>query len=458
LPRALDHGIWRSADFLGDGSLKGCLWLFRQRSGLTHGGLACYCIHDTGLNEFIGGKNKYPKEREVTRYRIVIAGAGIGGLTAAANLLKAGHDVTIFEQASELSEVGAGLQLSANATHVLHHLGLGAPLAKVGVRPGAYVFRLHDTGEEIHRFALSDEHEQLHGAPYYQVHRADVHTLLAAKVLDLRRDAIRLNCRVVGFDESGDNVRLRLADGSIVQGDLLVGADGLKSVICQQIAGNVPATYTGDAAWRITVPVERLPQDFMEQVMMVWMGPGRHVVAYYLRAGALLNFVGLVETDEVSEESWTAKFPWERFKADFQGWHADVRTIIDAADKEGCYRWSLYYRRAIRNWSTRRATLLGDAVHPTLPYLAQGACMAIEDGAVLTRALDQADSIPDALQLYQRNRVDRTVRIVNQSTANRMLFHLRTVDEIRALFAKRDEGADRNAWLYSYNPLTVKLV
>jgi salicylate hydroxylase len=410
------------------------------------------------LNEFIGGKNKYPKEPEVTRYRIVIAGAGIGGLTAAANLLKAGHDVTIFEQASELSEVGAGLQLSANATHVLHHLGLGAPLAKVGVRPGAYVFRLHDTGEEIHRFALSDEHEQLHGAPYYQVHRADVHTLLAAKVLELRRDAIRLNCRVVGFDESGDDVTLRLADGSIVQGDLLVGADGLKSVICQQIVGNVPATYTGDAAWRITVPLERLPQEFMEQVMMVWMGPGRHVVAYYLRAGTLLNFVGLVETDEVSEESWTAKFPWERFKADFQGWHADVRTIIDAADKEGCYRWSLYYRPAIRNWSTRRATLLGDAVHPTLPYLAQGACMAIEDGAVLTRALDQADSIPDALQLYQRNRVDRTVRIVNQSTANRMLFHLRTVDEIRASFAKRNEGADRNAWLYSYNPLTVKLV
>jgi salicylate hydroxylase len=118
----------------------------------------------------------------------------------------------------------------------------------------------------------------------------------------------------------------------------------------------------------------------------------------------------------------------------------------------------LHYRPAITNWSTRRATLLGDSVHPTLPYLAQGACMAIEDGAVLTRALDHADSIPDALQLYQRNRVDRTVRIVNQSTANRALFHLRTVDGIRASFAKRDEGADRNAWLYSYNPLTVELI
>jgi salicylate hydroxylase len=394
----------------------------------------------------------------VTKHKIVIAGAGIGGLTAGVSLLQAGHDVTIFEQAAELSEIGAGLQLSANATHVLHHLGLRTALAEVGVRPGAYVFRLHDSGEEIHRFALSDEHEKLHGAPYYQVHRADVHTLLAAKVRDLKRDAIRLNCRVIGFEESSGDVKLGLADGGTVQGDLLIGADGLKSVICQQLNGNISATYTGDAAWRITVPIEHLPQNFMEQVMMVWMGPGRHVVAYYLRGGALLNFVGLVETDEVSEESWTAKFPWERFKADFVGWHADVQTIIDAADREGCYRWSLHYRPTIRNWTTPRAALLGDAVHPTLPYLAQGACMAIEDGAVLTRALDQTDSIADALQLYQRNRVDRTVRIVNQSTANRTLFHLRTVDEIRASFANRDEGADRNAWLYSYNPLTVKLV
>jgi salicylate hydroxylase len=394
----------------------------------------------------------------VTRHRILIAGAGIGGLTAGACLLKAGHDVTIFEQAPELSEVGAGLQLSANATHVLHHLGLGPALAAVGVRPGAYVFRLHDTGEEIQRFALSDEHEKLHGAPYYQVHRADVHSLLAAKVLELKPHAIQLNCRVVSFEENGHGAKLRLSDGTFVHGDLLIGGDGLKSVICQQIVGNVPATYTGDAAWRVTVPVECLPRNFMEPVMMVWMGPGRHVVTYYLRAGALLNFVGLVETDEVSEESWTAKFPWERFKADFAGWHADIQTVIDAADREGCYRWSLHYRPAIRNWSTRRATLLGDAVHPTLPYLAQGACMAIEDGAVLARALDQMGSIADALQLYQRNRVDRAERIVNQSTANRTLFHLRTVDEIRASFAKRDEGADRNAWLYSYNPLTVPLV
>src|SRR4029453_15445195 len=154
-------------------------------------------------------------------------------------------------------------------------------------------------------------------------------------------------------DGSRGSVKPCLADCTIVHGDLLIGADGLKSVICQQINGNIPATYTGDAAWRITVPVERLPQNFMEPVMMVWMGPGRHVVAYYLRAGAILNFVGLGGPVKCSEECGTAKFPWERFKEDFQGWHADVQTIIDAADREGCYRWSLHYRPAIRNWSTR---------------------------------------------------------------------------------------------------------
>jgi len=253
--------------------------------------------------------------------KILIAGAGLGGLTAACCLMKAGYDVDIHEQAPELSEVGAGIQVSANAMHVLNHLGLGAAISAVAVRPGAYVFRAFDSGEVIDRFALSDEHERLHGAPYNQLHRADLHDLLAARARELKPDVVHLDHRVVGFEEEDDGVRLNFADGSSARGDLLIGADGLKSVVRTQMVGEIPASYTGDGAWRVTVPTERLPENFLGQVMSVFMGPGRHVVCYYLRGGALLNFVGIVETDEVSEESWTARFPWEKFKADFTGWY-----------------------------------------------------------------------------------------------------------------------------------------
>ena len=393
---------------------------------------------------------------QMKTYRILIAGAGIGGLSAASCLMKAGHQVEIHEQAPQLGEVGAGIQVSANAMHVLRHLGLEDAITAVGVRPEAYVFRLHDTGEVIQRFSLSQE--ELHGAPYTQLHRADLHDLLAARARELDRNVVRLNHKVTGFTESADGVELSFADGTSARGDMLIGADGLKSVVRAQMFGAAPATYTGDAAWRAVVPTERLPKDLLEQVMSVFMGPDGHVVCYYLRDGTLLNFVGIVETDEVSEESWTVKLPWEELKAQYRGWHPALQTVIDAADKDQCYRWSLFNRPPIREWSTERVTLLGDAAHPTLPYLAQGAAMSIEDGAVLTRALGMRDSIADALQLYQRNRVDRTAKIVLQSNANRELFHLRSEAEIRARFSKKDEGDDRNSWLYSYNPLTVELI
>ncbi len=394
----------------------------------------------------------------MTSHKILIAGAGIGGVAAAACLLKAGFDVEISEQAPELGEVGAGSQLSANAMHVLNDLGLGGPISAMSVRPAAYVFRLFDTAEIIQEFSLAEDHERQHRAPYNQIHRADFHDLLAAKARELKPDVVHLDKMVIGLEEREDAVELKFADGSTAAGDMLIGADGVKSVVRAQLFGEVEATYTGDAAWRVTVPVERLNRANLDQVMSVWMGPGRHAVSYYVRGGSLLNFVGCVETDEVSEESWTARFPWENFKADFGGWHEDVQTIIDAVDQDQCFRWSLHTRPTIDTWSTRRVTILGDAAHATLPYLAQGAAMAIEDGAVLTRALRQADSISGAFQLYQRNRIERTTRIVQQSFTNRTLFHLLSVAEILNAFANRDEGADRNNWLYSYNPLTVELI
>ena len=391
------------------------------------------------------------------RQKILIAGAGIGGLTAASCLMKAGHQVEIYEQAPQLGEIGAGIQISANAMHVMRHIGLGEAIDRIGVRPEAYVFRLHDTGEVIQRFSLAAEHEKMHGAPYTQLHRADLHELLAAKAREFDPNVVRLNKRVTKFTQDDKGVTLHFADGTNATGDILIGADGLKSVVRAQIVGNAPATYTGDVAYRLVVPTDRLPPDFMERVMSVFMGPGGHVVAYYLRAGKLLNFVGLIEIDTISEESWTVKVDWNVIKKYFEGWHPIIQGIIDASDKDQCYQWSLHDRMPTRNWTQGRATLLGDSAHATLPYLAQGAAMSAEDGAVLMRALEMRDTVPEALDLYQRNRIDRTAKVVLQSSENRKLFHLGSVAAIRAAFAKRSEGDDRNKWLYSYNPLTVEL-
>ncbi len=389
--------------------------------------------------------------------KILINGAGLGGLAAACCLMKAGHEVEVFEQSAQMGEVGAGIQISANAQHVLRDLGLGPEIDRVGVRPGAYVFRLHDTGEEIQRFPLAEAHEAANGAPYTQLHRADFHDILARKAQEMRANIVQLNKRATHYVEDADGVTLHFADGTSARGVSLIGADGIRSVVRAQMSGASTPTYTGDAAWRLLIPTDKLPPNILPPVMSVFMGPGGHVVCYYLRAGKLLNFVGLVETDDVAEESWTLKRPWDQLKANYAGWHPIIQTIIDTADKDQCYRWSLFNRDPLMDWSTKRVTLLGDSCHATLPYLAQGAVMAIEDGAVLTRALAQCADDAEALDLYQRNRIERTARIVRQSTANRTLFHLHSEAEIRAAFSKRDEGAERNKWLYSYNPLTVPL-
>jgi salicylate hydroxylase len=389
--------------------------------------------------------------------KILIAGAGIGGLTAAGCLLLAGYDVEVYEQAPELGEIGAGIQQSANSMHVMEHLGLLEALKAVAFRPPVTEFRLYDTGEVLQSLKLAEAHEQRHGAPYLQLHRADFHAIVADRVRELKPDVIHLNAAAAGFEERGDGVVLKLADGREVEGDLVVGGDGIKSAIRHQIAGPDRPVYTGDSAWRLTVPVERLPDNFLEGKSSIWVGPGKHAVVYFLRGGALLNFVGSVELDEWIEESWTQKRPWEELKADFVGWHHDIQTIVDMVDKTECYRWALNVRPHLETWSTERATLLGDAAHPTLPYMAQGAVMAVEDAAILTRSLDAAGSIPDALQLYEHNRMARTRRVVDGSRENRRLFHLDTIEELRAEFAKRNMDAERSDWLYSYNPLTVPL-
>lgn len=388
---------------------------------------------------------------------IIIAGAGIGGLTAAMCLLLAGRDVEIYERAPALGEIGAGIQQSANATHVMRHLGVLDRLRAVAFLPPVTEFRLFDSGEVLQALSLAATHEARHGAPYLQLHRADFHAILVERLLALKPDCVHLNAEVKAYTESDDGVTVMLADGRRVEGAVLVGADGIKSAVRRQIAGENRPEYTGDSAWRLTVPVERLPRNFLEGKSSIWVGPDKHAVIYFLRGGTLLNFVAAIELDEWIEESWTQKRPWAELKAELAGWHPDIQTIVDSVDRGECYRWALNVHPHLDRWHTRRAVLLGDAAHPTLPYLAQGAAMAVEDGAVLARALGEASSIDAAIGLYERNRMPRTRRIVDESRENRTLFHLKSVDELRAAFAKRNMDRERSNWLYNYNPLEIPL-
>jgi salicylate hydroxylase len=391
------------------------------------------------------------------RGKIVIAGAGLGGLTAAACLLQRGFRVRVYEQASALGEVGAGIQASANAVKVLYDLGLREALDRIVVRPKAFEFRRFDSAELMHRIPLGQQHEGAFGAPYFHIHRADLHELLVEKVRSLDAEAIVLDARADHFEESADAVTLVLADGRRISGDVLVGADGIRSAIRPQILGETPVSYTGDVAWRAVVPVERLPADIMDRVSTVWCGPKKHAVMYYLRAGALMNFVGLVEHAQPESESWTQKRPWEELKADFAGWHPTIQTVIDAIDRDACFRYALNNRPPVGGWSTGRATLLGDAAHPTLPYIASGAAMAIEDAAVLARCLAERASAAAALQAYEQARVERTSRVVIESNESRGLYRIEDEQAMREAFRQKDLTKSRAGWLYSYDPLTVPL-
>jgi salicylate hydroxylase len=391
--------------------------------------------------------------------KILVAGAGLGGLTAAACLLKRGHTVQVFEQSPHLGEIGAGIQLSANAVKVLDHLGLREELEVAAVRPLAYEFRRYDTGEILHRVPLNEDgtHERVHGTPYYHVHRSDLHGMLARAVQRLSPSAIHLSARTVGFEETASSVQLRLADGRTPSGDILVGADGIKSVIRAGLVGPADPVYTGQAAWRVTIPAERLPAAIMRPVVTVWCGPKNHAVIYCVRGGALLNFVGCHERAR-DEESWTTRRPWTELQQDYAGWHPEVQTIIEAMDRSECFRWSLNSRTPLERWSSRRATLLGDAIHPTLPYMAQGAVMAIEDAAVLARCLEVDEPVESRFARYERNRAARTARIVHESAEHGELFHIMDAAEMRQAFVRKDIARSRREWLYCYDPTAVELV
>jgi salicylate hydroxylase len=393
---------------------------------------------------------------------MIVSGAGIGGLCAALALIKRGFDVTVCEQAGELREVGAGVQLSPNGTRVLAALGVLDELRAVAVEAEAKEIRLWNSGETWPLFDLGAAAMTEYGFPYLMVHRGDLQTVLATAVEQAAPGTIRLGAEVVDVRDHGDLASAILGDGSSIDGRLVIGADGIHSKIRRRTLGAGDAAFTGCIAWRGVVPSDRLPTRLRRAVGANWVGPGRHVVTYPLRRGELVNFVGVVERGGWETESWTARGSQEDCAADFAGWHEDVHALIDNIDVH--YRWALMSRPAIEHWSKGNVVLLGDACHPMLPFMAQGAVMAIEDGLLLARCIEAyRDDLATAIRSYESSRVERANRCVRAADRNREIFHndrlLDRADATHYVSTQWSEAKirERYHWLFSYDAVGCAL-
>jgi salicylate hydroxylase len=392
------------------------------------------------------------------RLRIAVAGAGIGGLTTALALLAKGIEVEVFEQASQLAEVGAGLQISPNGVKVLQSLGLTeALLACVSPAQGKEI-RMWNTGQRWKLFDLGADCQERFGAPYWMVHRGDLHQVLLTAFAQRSKLPVRLNARVVASSSDSSGVRLTLADGSVHSADGLVASDGVHSVLREQMLGEDKAQFTGLLAWRGLVPMTSIAAHLQHPVGTNWVGPGAHVITYPVRAGALMNVVGIIERQDWRSESWTEAGTHAELLQDFGHWHPDVVDLMRQIDQP--YKWALVGREPQKGWAQGHVCLLGDAAHPTLPFLAQGANMALEDAAVMARCLASYAPV-DAFARFEALRWQRTADIVNRSRDNALRFHnpmlsdaTHAVDYVSSEW-EPEKVRRRYDWLFEFNALTV---
>lgn len=388
---------------------------------------------------------------------VIVAGAGIGGLTTALTLLQQGMDVTVVEQAPALRDVGAGIQISANGVAVLRRLGLEQALAAAAVRPESFEFLDLETGEFLVGLPLGELHAERYGNRFYQLHRAD---LLDALVAAIPSEILRLDSRCIRVEQDESTVQVKLASGDVVSGDALIGADGLHSVVREQIHGTEEPTFDGFLMWRGLIPEERLRSVALERRCYLWVGPGRSVVAYWVRRGELFNFVGTVPATEVHRESWSASGDVADLRRSFRGAEERVEAIIHAIDN--AFITGLFYRDPLDRWAVGRVALLGEAAHAMMPFLAQGACQAIEDAWIIGQCLARhdCDGVADALIEYEQRRWPRTTKV--QAAARAMVKQLHEPDPLQIQARNgRWRGMARIdplnetvwGWLYAYNAI-----
>jgi salicylate hydroxylase len=352
--------------------------------------------------------------------KVVIIGAGIAGLTAAASLRAFGFESEVYEQAPQLGEVGAGLQLGPNAVKVLRALGLEEALLKVASEPPNIISLNWNDATERFREPLRAISVKEYGARYLTCHRADLHDLLQSLV---PVSSIHLGAACTGIDCSPSGAIVTFADGRKVSCDVVVGADGIHSVVRKQLFGEKPARFTQQICWRAMIPMDLVPErvgpngsvPFAHGEYSGWIGPTGHIICYPIRSGKIFNiFAGRVSEQWV-EESWVTPSANEELLAAYEGWNGAMREMLRKADR--CYKWGIYDRDPLERWLADRAVLIGDAAHPMMPTLAQGAAISIEDGYALARNFAAINDLDGALAAFERERVPRASAVQLQARA-----------------------------------------
>jgi salicylate hydroxylase len=383
---------------------------------------------------------------------IAIIGAGIGGLSAALALQNLGFRATVYEQAPQLGEVGAGLSLSPTGVHGLNWLGLRDVLETKAYKPEDQCVRHYQDGRPISWINRGQSLLDRYGERYYLIHRADLHDGLAERVRAHDPRAIQLNKRCASLVQDADGVTISFTDGTTERVDVLVGADGSRSAVRHAVFGALEPQYTGYIAWRGLIPMHLVPQEILDPPSGIFLGPGHMVNRYPVRNGELLNFVAFAERKDWSEEGWSIRSTVEELLAEFAGWTPWVTRFIELVPPHQLYKWGLFDREPLSSWTRGRVTLLGDAAHPVLPFLGHGAVLAIEDGVVLGRAFAAADAVPEALQRYEAARRERASFVVHESRKAGKQYHAPDASTYTARTGGK--AADEGLGLFSYNPVT----